>query len=76
MDARAGVEIRRSVGDLRRVRIVRRNEAVHEGRRRIAQDLLRIGLRGWLREVVILHRDHEDRADSLRMLFRRCLRSK
>ncbi len=74
MDARARVEISRGVGNLRRVRITRRNEAVHERRGRIAEDLLRISLRRRLREVVILHRNHEDSADSLRRMCRRCLR--
>ena len=36
----------------------------------------RISLRRRLGEIVILHRNDEDSADSMRMVFRRCLRSK
>src|SRR5437899_885757 len=74
MDAPARVEISRGVGNLRRTRITRRNEAVHERRGGIAQDRLWISLRRRLREVVVLHRNHEYRADSLRRLCRRGLR--
>src|SRR5256886_17467607 len=60
------VEVSRGVGHLCRIRIARRNETVHERRGGIAQDWLRISLRGRLGEVVILHRNYEDSSDRLR----------
>src|SRR6476660_5736678 len=54
VNAPARVEISRGVGNLRRVWITRRNEAVHERRGRIAQNLLRIVLRRWLLEIVVV----------------------
>jgi hypothetical protein len=71
MSAFAGMVISRGVGNLRRVQITRRDEAVDERRGRIAEDLRRTRLIGGLREVVVLHRDHEDRADRSRIRSRR-----
>jgi len=76
MRAFAGVVIGRGERNLHGVRMARRDETVHERRGGIAEDLRRTGLVGGLREVVILHRNHEDSADSLRRLGWRCLRSK
>jgi hypothetical protein len=74
MDTCARVEVSCCVGDLRRIRIARRNEAVDEWCGWVTEDLLRTGLRGRLGEVMILHRNHEDISDSLRRACRRCLR--
>jgi len=63
MDASAGIVIRRGERNLRRVRIARGKQAVNKRRSRVTEDLLRTRLRGRLREVVILHRNHEHIAD-------------
>ncbi len=62
MDIFARVETGRGIRHLHRVRVARRDEAVLVRRRRVAEDRLRAGLAGRLREVMILHRDDEDAA--------------
>ena len=68
MHALTDVVILRGVGNLDRVRVAGRHQAIEVRRGGIAKDLLRTVTRAWLRPVVVFQRDHEDGLDLLQSL--------
>jgi len=51
------------IGNLRRIRVAGRDQAVDVGRGRVAIELAGFGVGRRLREIVVFKRDHEDVLD-------------
>ena len=60
MNAVARIIIVERIRDVCCIGIARRDQAVDEWRRRVAEDLLRAVRRDWLGEIVIFHCNHKD----------------